>query len=137
MMTAQASLFADAMQQMNALPRPVQLWMRWLNIVFLPVFFFLGSHEDAALVLAVFILQFPVGALIFYYTRDIRMTGVPHILFWTPLTVYLLVFTKSPAVLSLPAPYAIWVLLLGLTMVISVFFDLKGLLSILFFEHKA
>ena len=44
-------MFEDATQQMSELSRPVQLWMRWLNISLLPAFFFAFDFEAARWIL--------------------------------------------------------------------------------------
>lgn len=115
----------DAKQQMSALPGPVQIWMRWLNIVFLLGLFFIGSHDGARWALVAYVIAFPVGALVFLFTREIRLTGLPHIVFWTPLLGYLAHAAATDPDFRLGSLYTLWVLLLGLTIAISVLFDIR------------
>ncbi|MDF1671285.1 MAG: hypothetical protein P1U83_16910 [Roseovarius sp.] len=124
-------MFEDAKQQMILLPRPVQLWMRWLNIVFLIGIFFAFTHVTARLSLLAYIVCFPVAVVIFYYTRNIRLTGISHIVFWTPLMIYLPYAVSNDPDFNLLSIYGIWVLLLCLTVAISVMFDVRAFFAIL------
>lgn len=126
-------MFEDAKQQMILLPRPVQLWMRWLNIVFLFGIFFAFSHGAALWSLLAYIVCFPVAVAIFYYTRNIRLTGIPHIVFWTPLLIYFPYAVSNDPDFNLLGIYGIWVVLLCLTVAISVIFDVRAFFAI--FAH--
>jgi hypothetical protein len=118
-------MLADAKQQIATLPRPVQLWMRWLNIVFLLGLFFVSRHDGARWALVAYAAAFPVGALVFHVTREIRLTGVPHILFWTPLLPCLAHAAATDPYVRFGSLYAVWALLLGLTIAVSVAFDIR------------
>ncbi|MEM9617922.1 MAG: hypothetical protein AAF936_08185 [Pseudomonadota bacterium] len=120
-------MFEDAVQQMSQLSRPVQLWMRWLNIVLLPAFYFAFEFEAARWVLAANLIGLPVGLLAFAVTRNIHMTGLPHILFWTPLLAYLLHSVASDPAFHFASLYAFWLLLYGTTIAISLVFDIRAL----------
>lgn len=124
-------LIKEAGLQMNQLPRPIQLWMQWLNIVFLPSLFFVFSYAEVRWVILVYFIGFPVGFLAYYFTKDLGMMGVAHILFWTPLLCYLaytLIDNPNVSFLSL---YGVWVSLLCLTMAIAVILDIKAVSSFL------
>jgi hypothetical protein len=118
-------MLEDAKQQISFLPRSVQLWMRWLNIVFLLGLFFVSRHDGARWALVAYAAAFPVGALVFHVTREIRLTGVPHILFWTPLLPCLANAAATDPYVRFGSLYAVWALLLGLTIAVSVAFDIR------------
>ena len=122
-------MFEDAKEQMLRLPHAVQLWMRWLNIVFLLGLPFIVSHVEARWVLFSYIVAFPVGLLAFIVTRNIKLTGIPHFLFWTPLLVYLPYSAMGDPEFRFMSLYGIWVSLLCITIAISVAFDLKALIE--------
>ena len=117
-------------KQISALPKWVQLWMRWLNIVFLIGLFFVVEHVEARWAIAAYLDSFPVGFLAFYYVRDIRITGLPHLLFWAPLGVYLVHRTTSDPAFSWMSLFGLWIALLCATIFISVIFDVRGLRGI-------
>lgn len=119
-------MFDDAINQMAALPRWVQLWMRWLNISFLVGLLFIGNHVEARWALAAYFASFPIGLIAFYFIRDIKVTGLPHILFWVPLVAYVVDAALRDPGFQLFTPYGIWAALLGLTIAVSVIFDIKG-----------
>jgi len=124
-------LFDDAIKQMGALPHWVQLWMRWLNIVFLLGLFFVANHIEARWSLVAYVAAFPVGFLAFYLVRDIRMTGVPHILFWAPLLFYLIGTIASDRAFEMISLFGLWVSLLIVTIFVSVILDIKGLIGVI------
>jgi len=123
-------LFDDAIKQMGELPQWVQLWMRWLNIVFLLGLFFVANHVEARWSLIAYLAAFPVGFLAFYLVRDIRMTGLPHIVFWTPLLIYLIGIVVSDRTFEMVSSFGLWVALLITTIFVSVILDIKGLIGV-------
>ena len=120
-------MFEDAKQQISELPKWVQIWMRWLNIVFLLGLKFVGDHVEARWVIAAYLAAFPVGFLAFYCVRDIRITGLPHLLVWVPLLVYLILAAFRDPAFQLTSLYGAWVVLLCLTIAISASFDVIGI----------
>jgi|GEM_PF-977013 len=129
-MAKQRTMLEGARQQIALLPRPTQNWMLWLNVVFLAGLLFVFSHEPVRWVLAAYLVCFPVAVPIYIYTKDIAMLGVPHILFWTPLLIYLPLEAAEDPDSSLLSLYGVWTVLLMLTITISVVFDVRAV-----FEH--
>ena len=125
-------MFEDAKQQIAAMPQPVQLWMRWLNIVFLLGVFFAWSEVEARWALAAYFVSFPVGFGAFYFFRDIRITGLPHILIWGPLVGFLVHSAANDPDYRVISLYGCWVSLLCLTIAISIILDIKGIKDALF-----
>lgn len=116
---------------MGELPNWVQLWMRWLNIVFLLGLIFVRSHIEARWALAIYAVSIPIGFLAFYFVRDIRVTGLPHIILWVPLLAYLIHAASNDPGFRLISLYAIWLFLLGVTICVSFFLDIKGVIRVL------
>jgi membrane protease YdiL (CAAX protease family) len=123
------TMLEDARLQIALLPRPIQNWMLWLNVVFLVGLLFVSSHEAVRWVIAAYVVCFPVAVPIYIYTRDISMSGVPHILFWTPLLIYLPVDAAEDTNFSLLSLYGVWTVLLLLTIAISVVYDVRAVLK--------
>ena len=130
-------MFDDAIEQMGELPHWVQLWMRWLNIVFLLGLFFVANHAEAQWSLVAYLLAFPIGFLAFYFVRDIRMTGLPHILLWAPLLIYLIGASMSDPTFEMISLFGLWVSLLVATIIVSVLLDIKGLIGVILDRVKA
>jgi hypothetical protein len=128
-MAKQRTMLEDARLQIALLPRPIQNWMLWMNLVFLAGLLFVDTHEAVRWVIAAYVVSFPVAVPIYIYTRDIAMTGVPHILFWTPLLIYLSVEAAEDTNFSLLSLYGVWTVLLFFTIAISVVFDVRAVLK--------
>ncbi len=124
-------MFDDAIKQMGELPQWVQLWMRWLNIVFLLGIFFVANHTEARWSLVAYFAAFPIGFLAFYLVRDIRMTGLPHIVFWAPLLIYLIGSVVNDRTFEKVSLFGLWVALLVTTIFVSVILDIKGLIGVI------
>ena len=118
-------LLEQAKEQILLLPDYVQVWMRWLNIVFLLSILFIKNHKVARWALIAYIACFPVGILIYYFTRDINLLGTPHILFWTPLLVYIIKKGLNNSQFNLNSFYGVWIVLLSLTILVSLIFDAR------------
>ena len=118
-------LIEQAKEQILLLPNTVQVWMRWLNIIFLLSVLFIKNHSVARWTLAAYIACFPVGVPIYYFTRDINLLGVTHLLFWAPLLVYILKKELNNSQLNPKSPYGIWVVLLSLTILVSLVLDVR------------
>ena len=120
-------LLEQAKSQMLLLPDIVQIWMRWLNIIFLLGVLFVKNHNVARWALIAFFASFPVGFLVYYFTRDINLMGVPHVLFWAPLLFYIIFKELKFLQFNRIYFYDIWVVLLSLTIIISLFFDVRSI----------
>jgi hypothetical protein len=81
--------------QIAVLPASVRLWMNWMLLIFLSSAFFVQSHSEARWALAAYLLSMPVGLVLFWRIRNIHSLGLPQLLVWSPLLVYL-VCTASP-----------------------------------------
>lgn len=122
-------MFNDTKQQIDQLPRTVQNWMLWLNIVFLLGLFFVFNYVEARWAVFIWIASFPVGFSCYYFIRDLSILGIPHIILWVPLLVYLYHSTSNDPGFSVASPYGIWLLLLSATIVISAVLDTKAIID--------
>lgn len=130
-------MFEDARLQISKLPHWVQLWMRWLNIIFLLGVFFIWEHAEAQWALAAYAISFPIGFGAFCFFRDVRITGLPHLLLWAPLLVLLMHSAANDPDFRMVSFYGIWISLLSLTIVVSVVLDIKGIGAALFLKRDA
>ena len=124
-------LLVDVGRELETLPRPVHWWMRWFNFLFLIGVILAIWHVPARWAVFAHLLCFPVGFAAYYFTRDIGLMGSPHIIFWTPLLIYFPQVAFNDPDFVLLSPYGIWSLALLITIVVSVLFDLRAILSYL------
>lgn len=129
-------MLEDAKRQIAKLPNRVQLWMRWLNIIFLLGVLFAWEHAEARWVLAAYAMSFPIGIGAFYFLRDIRITGLPHVLLWAPLLLLLVHSSSNDPEFRLVSAYGTWISLLSVTIAISIVLDVKGIKEALSFRRN-
>ncbi len=113
--------FQEALAQQ---PEWVQIWVNWMGFVligsFAALMFSRATRRDALIILAVNIPNFLVMQWLYGQLGYVRLLGVAHVIFWTPLTVYLIFRMRDSAI---AAPFRQVLLLLISTMIISLGFD--------------
>ncbi|GMG84258.1 hypothetical protein LNKW23_34730 [Paralimibaculum aggregatum] len=76
------------------LPDWVRLWVLWLNIATLGSFAVLALRRatwiEAAAILLANLAMVPVMRWLYAELGFVRLLGLPHLLFWTPLAIFLL-----------------------------------------------
>lgn len=122
-----STLLGEFGAQIAELPANVRRWMNWMLAVFLSSAFFAPSHSEARWALAAYFVSIAVGLVLFSRNRSIHLSGLPQLLFWFPLLVYLLLaFTAEPKF----EPWGllrIWHHLLSATIVTALLFDARDL----------
>lgn len=102
----------------------LQIWLIWLSVVvFVGPFFFLFSREmrrDTFIFLLVNICVYVAMMWLFQQVGFVRLLGAVHVIFWTPVALYLWGRLKNPAIVF-PFRQLIW-LILG-TVLVSLVFD--------------
>lgn len=105
-------------------PQWVQIWVNVMGIILigsLIVFLFSKTtRRDALILLLANIANIALMQWMYAELGYVRLLGLPHVLFWTPLAVYFFIRLKNPAIHA-PFRQVMWILLL--TMVISLGFD--------------
>ena len=118
-------------------PQWVQLWVNWMGFVligsFVVLLFSKATRRDAFILLAAnlpnfFFMQWLHGQLGY-----VRLLGLPHLIFWTPLVIYFLWRLRDPAITA-PFRQVIWLLLA--TMIISLGFDYADVVRYLLGERE-
>ena len=105
-------------------PGWIRLWVLWMSaaivVTLVVLAFSKATRRDALVILLTNLAVFAVMQWLFYRIGLVRLLGIVHVVFWTPLAVYLWGRLKDAAI---TAPYrqVIWVLLA--TMVVSLAFD--------------
>ncbi len=110
----------------------VQMWINWMLFIFMASILFVWKHKSARIVLASFILTLPVALLIFNLTKSAHLIGVAHIMIWGPLAYFLFKSDLKEPSFRPKSTYGIWVILLLITIAISLVFDVRDAVLIMF-----
>ncbi len=100
-------------------------WSNWMMIVMVSSLFFSWHHKSARVVLLSLPVLMFLAWLVFYQSSDVHLIGVSHLMLWPFLCYYLIkkeILRKGFQKKSL---YGVWVILLVLTMLISLVFDIR------------
>lgn len=122
-----------AMQQaIDAATTPaVQMWMNWMLIIFAASLLFVWKYPPARLALGAFVLSALAGIVIFNLTGEPYLLGISHILFWAPLAYYLYKQVVRNNEFRIRSLYGVWVILLLITIVVSLVFDVRDIALVL------
>jgi hypothetical protein len=125
--------FEEALAQQ---PQWVQLWTNFMGIVILVVFVVLlfsrTTRRDALIIFLVNLSVYFTMMWMYGELGYVRLLGLPHVILWTPLCLYLLRRLSNPYIRA-PFRQAIWLLLL--VMVISLGFDYADVVRYLLGEQ--
>lgn len=95
-------------------------WVAWLVIMNLGAVIFVWRRVEARWVLAAMLANMPFMNMLFYYFGYTRILGLSHIIFWTPLLVYLWRRRKT---IRLKTPFGIYIHALFISDFISLVID--------------
>jgi len=95
-------------------------WVAWLVIMNLGAVVFAWRHVEARWVLAAMLVNMPFMNMLFYFFGYTRILGLSHIIFWTPLLVYLWRRRKD---LEPKTPFGIYIRVLFLSNLVSLAID--------------
>ncbi len=112
--------------EIKAGPAWVFWWVNYMTVVFLLAIPFSFVRVEARWTALVIALQFP--AMLWLYTQVgfVRLLGITHIVFWTPLLIYLWRRRHKWRVKETLAGK--WIVLLVATMLISLAFDVTDVI---------
>ncbi|ARN75324.1 hypothetical protein [Oceanicoccus sagamiensis] len=125
-----SELINEMNAQMAVLPAPVQYWMNWMMLVFVFSIVFVWKHKAARYVLLSLVLTMPVAQAVFYLSGTVHLLGIAHLLIWGPLFYYLYYVEIKPTGIAFNSPYAVWLLLLMVTIAISLIFDIRDVVLV-------
>ena len=125
----------DVMREMMAAETSaiVRLWMNWMMLIFISSLAFVAKFKAARWTFLAIIGTIVLALITWTVTKNIHLFGIPHLLIWIPLAVYLWRSTLSPtARLNMPPikgayskAHMVWVSLLFITILISLVFDVR------------
>jgi len=120
-------IFNSMNTQMAILPNLVQIWMNWMMFIFLSSIFFVWKYKTARGVLVSFFLTMLLGIFVYYLTNTVHLLGIPHIIIWLPLLIFLYRLDFKSESFKKASPYGVWVILLATTIVVSLIFDVRDI----------
>ncbi len=101
-------------------PLWLQIWVYWMVIMNLAGILFVVGRVEARWVVGAFL----VNSLFMSWLNDTqgytRLLGLSHVVFWTPLAVYL--FRRLPSI-ETRTPFGMWLRVLLITIVLSLVVD--------------
>lgn len=103
----------------------VQLWINWMGIVFMASILFVWKHKSARMALGAMLLTLPLAFFIYNMSGSIHLIGIAHMVFWGPLTYYLISHEIRTPAFNIKSTYNIWLVLLTATIIISLIFDVR------------
>ena len=111
--------------QMAVLGTPVELWMNWMVIIFMCSLLFAWRNKEARWAFAALVISLPTALLIFKLWGNVHLFALAHLLWWTPLLVYLILSFQRQEKFKQWGALRLWHHLLCITIVISLIFDLR------------
>lgn len=110
------------MAELSAQPAPLSYWLNWMGFVnlLLPLAF-VWRHWEARIVILVFLANAVFMALLYEQMGYGKHLGLAHVVFWTPLVLWLV--TRFDAIRAQSALFAVYVLVLIATNTISLGID--------------
>lgn len=108
-----------------------RMWLNWVLVIFFASVFFMWRHKGARYAFIAMVLSLPLSLLIYSAEPNIHLIGVTHIILWTPVAFYIV--AREMLVREMPAfsLYGIWAVLLVLTIVVSLIFDVRDVFLVL------
>ncbi|HKL45683.1 MAG TPA: hypothetical protein VJ906_05525 [Roseovarius sp.] len=127
--------FSDAVA---TLPAFLRLWVLWLTIVMIAVPLVLlawrQTRRDGVVILAASVAVVVSMHWLYAQVGFVRLLGLPHVLIWTPLAVYLAMRLRE-GIVPAPPRIVIWIFLASI--LVSLAFDYTDLLRWLLGEREA
>ncbi|MFK5978020.1 MAG: hypothetical protein QM488_03935 [Rhizobiaceae bacterium] len=124
-------LFKTTIIQFQALPLGVSIWVNWMGALFMLAFVFAFKHKAARFALFTFFVLTIMGAMIaVWLTGSIHWIALVHLIVWPPLLVHLINREIRNDGFEPKSFYGVWVILLTITMVVSLLFDLRDVVLV-------
>ncbi|PCI02993.1 MAG: hypothetical protein COB78_11970 [Hyphomicrobiales bacterium] len=120
------SFLYNVLDQFLALPSGVLTWVVWMGAVFTAALLFVSTRKTARFALLTFYgFTFVGSSIAIWFTGSIHWIGLVHLIFWPPLLFHLIKNEIRDASFKPKSIYGSWVILLIITMIVSLVFDLR------------
>jgi hypothetical protein len=116
------------MAELSAQPAPLSYWLNWMGFVnlLLPLAF-VWRHWEARIVILVFVANAAFMALLYEQMGYGKHLGLAHVVFWTPLVLWLV--TRFDAIRLRSTLFAVYVFVLIATNTISLGIDFADVIE--------
>ncbi len=118
----------DFVRHLLQQPLWVQVWVAWLGLVNFASVAFLQRKEGRVVLVAVFVANMICMSALFALNGFNRLLGLSHVLWWTPLLVYLVLRLKQT---SSDSPFGKWLRILVATNALSLVLDYSDVVRFL------
>ena len=113
----------------------VKYWMRWMMFIFFTSIAFAPKFKTARWATLAIPATMAFAVLTWMITKNVHLFGIPHLIVWTPLAIYLWKAGLSPtARANMAAPvglyskaHKVWAILLFITILISLPLDVRDI----------
>lgn len=128
--------FDQLMTMMEAeTSQTVKYWMRWMMLIFFASIVFIARFKPARWAAAAIPATMILAVLTWLLTKNVHLFGIPHLIVWAPLAIYLwtsLLSSKARANLATPMSFyskahSVWAMLLFITILISLPLDIRDI----------
>ena len=116
--------YAEGVEQLAALPLGIFLWLRWLMLVNLSSLFLVRRVQARWVLAAMLFIIVANRGLLMAGSGVVKLLSIPHLVVWLPLLPYLAMQLRSGQV-DIRKPFGIWCLVVLLSDLVSVVFDLR------------
>ena len=124
-------MFEQIDAQMRALPTWVQVWTNWMGLITMSSFLWAYWRVEARWAALSVLATMACAMGIFHLFGNVSLFGISHLIFWTPLLIYLLKRVFRDRAVPLKSPFGIWLAALMVTMAISLPFDVYDTIMVL------
>lgn len=118
-------------------PDWIRLWVLWMNVAVVggAVALAIGreTRRDALVVVGLNALMVPTMYWLHAEVGYVRLLGLPHLIFWTPLVVWLVRRLRQ----GVPAPYRQVMAVLAATLAVSLAFDVTDVIRYALGERQS
>ena len=131
----------DVMREMMAAETSdvVRLWMNWMMLIFFTSLAFIAKFKPARWAFVTILATVALALATWAITKNIHLFGIPHLIVWTPLAIYIWKSTLSPSArAAAPAlsdvyskAHVVWLALLFVTILVSLVFDVRDVYLVL------
>ena len=115
----------------------VKLWMRWMIAIFFLSLVFVKRYKAARWTFLAIFATIICAAITWALSKSVHLFGIPHLIVWTPLAIYIWKQVLSPRARTAAVPanvndsglyhkaFMLWAVLIFITILISLAFDVR------------
>ena len=121
------TLQAEIAAQMATISTPVGYWMIRMRAILLSSLLFAWKHKEARWAVGAIVMTRISTIVIFILWANVHLFGIAHLIWWTPLLVYLLKSYQLQEKFRQWSFVRVWHHLLCATITVSLLFDVRDI----------